>query len=142
QKPFGGRREEFGWYQSVSCSGNPGFPNTTHPQITLFPNSGFAVATNTKARIIFTAIPNGIGGKGSHTHNDKLSVIASVNGYELLVDSGTGCYTRAPELRNRLRSTAAHNTVMIDEEEQNRYSSSSGGLFRMGNDAQVSRIAE
>ena len=39
-------------------------------------------------------MPNGCRGKGSHTHNDKLSFILRVNGEELFGDSGTGVYTR------------------------------------------------
>jgi hypothetical protein len=91
---------------------------------------------------LFFAIPNGIHGKGSHTHNDKLSFVLRVGGREILCDSGTGCYTRNAEARNRFRSTAAHNTLKIDGAEQNRIFPGSAGLFILGNEAAVSPIEE
>src|SRR5207302_177785 len=79
--------------------------------------------------LLFFAIPNGILGKGSHTHNDKLSFVLRVAGKEVLCDSGTGCYTRDITTRNHFRSTAAHNTLLIDDTEQNRIDQSPLGLF-------------
>src|SRR5262249_45636435 len=37
-----------------------------------------------------------------------------VRGFPLLIDPGTACYTIDPALRDRMRSTAMHNTVVID----------------------------
>ena len=88
--------------------------------ITVLPNSGIGVLRHESAELLFLAIPNGIYGKGSHTHNDKLSFVLRVGGQEVFCDSGTGCYTRDLATRNRFRSTAAHNTLMIDGTEQNR----------------------
>jgi len=89
---------------------------------------------------LFFAIPNGIFGKGSHTHNDKLSFVLRVHGQEVFCDSGTGCYTRDLAVRNRFRGTAAHNTLLIDGTEQNRIDASPRGTFILGNDAAVSPI--
>ena len=50
-----------------------------------------------------------------HAHADTLSFELSVLGERLVVDSGTSLYDAGPE-RLRQRSTAAHNTVVIDEE--------------------------
>jgi uncharacterized heparinase superfamily protein len=85
-------------------------------------------------------MPNGIQGKGSHTHNDKLSVVLRIAGQELLCDPGTCCYTRDASLRNQFRLTAAHNTIMVGDLEQNRISFDTNSLFILSDDAQVSPI--
>ncbi len=85
--------------------------------------------------LVFCAAPNGTRGVGNHTHNDKLSFCLWAQGEWFLVDPGTGCYTRDPALRNRLRSTAAHTTLMVDGQEQNRIDP--GALFSMHDDARV-----
>jgi hypothetical protein len=91
---------------------------------------------------LFFAIPNGIFGKGSHTHNDKLSFVLRLGGREIFCDSGTGCYTREIATRNRFRSTAAHNTLLLDGTEQNRIFPGPRGFFIIGNEASVSPIQE
>jgi len=55
---------------------------------------------------------------GGHGHADALSFILSSGDRELLVDPGTGVYNGAPRWRNYFRSTRAHNTVVIDGEDQ------------------------
>ncbi len=110
--------------------------------IKVLPKSGIGVLQHRSAELLFFAIPNGIFGKGSHTHNDKLSFVLRVDGQEVLCDSGTGCYTREIATRNRFRSTAAHNTLMIDGTEQNRIYPGPLGLFTLGNEATVSPIEE
>src|SRR6266436_2848813 len=107
---------------------------------TVFPNSGIGILRHRSAELLFFAIPNGIFGKGSHTHNDKLSFVLRVGGQEVLCDCGTGCYTRDIATRNRFRSTAAHNTLLIDGAEQNRIDAGPSGLFILGNEAAVSSI--
>ncbi|PYX81612.1 MAG: hypothetical protein DMG70_18500 [Acidobacteria bacterium] len=108
--------------------------------VEVLPKSGIAVLRHRSAELLFFAIPNGILGKGSHTHNDKLSFVLRVAGKEVLCDSGTGCYTRDITTRNHFRSTAAHNTLLIDDTEQNRIDQSPLGLFVLGNEASVSAI--
>lgn len=53
---------------------------------------------------------------GGHAHCDCLSFEMSLDGRCLFANSGTGCYQGAR--RAFFRSTAAHNTVMIDGREQ------------------------
>jgi hypothetical protein len=106
--------------------------------VKLLPGSGIAVIRSGEASIVFSAMPNGLGGKGSHTHCDKLSIVFRLGGNEVFCDSGSRCYTRSAELRNLDRSTQAHNTVMIDQADQNTLGTE---LFRLGNEAQVSPIA-
>jgi len=56
---------------------------------------------------------------GSHVHNDILSFELSMFGNDFIVDPGTYIYTPDFKARNRFRKTRAHNTVMIDHQEQN-----------------------
>ncbi len=60
----------------------------------------------------------GVNGKGTHAHNDQLSFELYYKGEKQLVDPGTGCYTCDPDVRERYRSTAAHNTLRIHGLEQ------------------------
>jgi len=117
---------------------NCGSPST----IKVLPNSGIGVLKHGSGELLFFAIPNGISGKGSHTHNDKLSFVLRVGGKEVLCDSGTGCYTKDIATRNRFRSTAAHNTLSIDGAEQNRIDAGRLAAFILGNEATVSPIQE
>jgi hypothetical protein len=137
---YGGRKDDAAWHAPVSDSPERKPSEVLGHARTVFPISGVAVARSGLAQVVFLAMPNGINGKGSHTHNDKLSLIVRLDGEELFRDSGTGCYTRDSELRNRLRSTAAHNTIRVDGEEQNRFSLSPGALFHIFDDAQVTPI--
>ena len=111
-----------------------------HSRLTVFAQSGVAIARLGACEAVFCAIPNGIRGAGSHTHNDKLSVIVRIRGTELFCDSGTCCYTRNPDLRNQFRATDAHNTVVIDGAEQNDFSLEPQFVFCMGDQAAVSPI--
>ena len=56
---------------------------------------------------------------GTHTHNDLMSFELSLDGKDVIVDAGTYLYTSSIHDRNEFRSTAKHNTVIVDEEEQN-----------------------
>lgn len=55
----------------------------------------------------------------THTHNDLLSFELSLNGIDILVDSGAYLYTSSKNDRDAFRSTYKHNTVVVDNEEQN-----------------------
>lgn len=62
----------------------------------------------------------GTAGLGNHKHNDLLSFTLEYDGFPVFVDPGSFVYTADAEARNQFRSTRAHNTVMIDDQEQNR----------------------
>lgn len=108
--------------------------------VRVFAQSGMAIIRQQETEALFFAMPNGINGRGSHTHNDKLSLVLRVSGEELLCDCGTYCYTRDAATRNRFRSTAAHNTVIVDDQEQNRIDTRPIALFCLADDAHVSPI--
>ncbi len=83
-------------------------------------DAGWYVMRKGDTCIVVSCGPNGQAGFGGHAHNDKLSVVLTLQGRELLVDPGTFVYTRDPDARNRFRSTACHNTVTVNGREQNR----------------------
>jgi len=139
-----GSTEDAKWYGLTDANGVSSSavsqPQACRQKVAIFPQSGIAIAKTEHAEVLFFAVPNGIFGKGSHTHNDKLSFVLRLDGEEVLCDSGTGCYTRDPEVRNRFRATAAHNSVLVDGEEQNSINRGQDGLFCIGTQAEVTRI--
>jgi len=149
QRLFGegsGAGDDAAWYGLTDTTQIPySQPQINHDSansIKVLPKSGIGILQQESAELLFFAVPNGIFGRGSHTHNDKLSFVLRVSGQEVLCDSGTGCYTRDMAMRNRFRSTAAHNTLLIDGTEQNRIPPGPLGLFILGNEAAVSPILE
>ena len=52
---------------------------------------------------------------GGHAHADALAVQLTVGGKPLLLDIGTYSYHETKELRDYFRSSAAHNTLTIDD---------------------------
>jgi hypothetical protein len=77
--------------------------------------------------------PHGAVG-GAHAHADALSFELAARGRTLLVDPGTYTYTGSSEMRDLFRSSAAHNTLVIDDES----SSVMGGAFNWKHAAQCS----
>jgi hypothetical protein len=55
---------------------------------------------------------------GGHAHADALSLTFSRRSAPLLIDPGTACYTIDPARRDWFRSTAMHNTVVVDGRSQ------------------------
>ncbi len=58
---------------------------------------------------------------GTHTHNDLLSFELNLGGKDILVDAGTYLYTSSDSNRNVFRSTSKHNTIVVDDEDQNEF---------------------
>lgn len=69
--------------------------------------------------LCFNTSGAGINGRGSHGHNDALSIEVSAGGRALIIDPGTYVYSADLEKRHLFRSTAYHSTVQIDGLEQN-----------------------
>jgi hypothetical protein len=61
----------------------------------------------------------GLNGRGSHGHNDALSIEVCIGDRAFIVDPGSYVYTADLTQRNLFRSTAYHSTARIDGEEQN-----------------------
>lgn len=60
----------------------------------------------------------GLGSIAAHGHADALSVMISVEGEPFVVDTGTYAYHEDPRWRDYFRGTAAHNTLMVNNEHQ------------------------
>ena len=70
---------------------------------------------------------------GTHTHNDQLSFEFSIGEEDIIIDPGTYLYTSSIKDRNEFRSTRKHNTVMVDDEEQNNLSETNAFVVGINN---------
>ncbi len=86
-----------------------------------FRAAGVYVLRSANDHVFIDGGPVGMAGRGGHGHNDCLSFEAALDGILLVADSGCYVYTASVEWRNRFRATAAHNTPLVDGEEQNRW---------------------
>jgi hypothetical protein len=77
-----------------------------------FPSSGYIVLRGEDGHAIVDTGRHGFL-NGGHAHADALSLVLSVHGTPLLIDPGTAAYTVDPRTRDRFRSTAMHNTVVV-----------------------------
>ena len=112
-----GQWEDFWWSGGTDSGGfraDPLPPLERH-----FPDAGIAIHRSPQA---YLAVTNGIVGTkgfGNHKHNDLLGFEFHPNGIPLVVDPGSYVYTSDLAARNVFRSTAYHNTLMVDGVEQN-----------------------
>jgi uncharacterized heparinase superfamily protein len=88
-------------------------------QSVAFPAGGYYVMrdgwTADSNYLLFDCGPHGTDNCG-HAHADALSFELAVNGRTLLIDPGTYTYTGSKEMRDWFRSSAAHNTLTVDNE--------------------------
>jgi heparinase II/III-like protein len=128
----GERTEEAIWLLGGLHPRQPGDATTSVPS-RAFPDSGIYLMRGKGLYLLIACGAVGTQGIGNHKHNDVLSFEFQVDGQDLIVDSGSYIYTPEPAWRNHFRSTAAHNTVMVDDAEQNRFGE--GSLFWLHADA-------
>ncbi|WP_041282162.1 heparinase II/III family protein [Desulfohalobium retbaense] len=82
-------------------------------RVTQLPDTGYIRVDAGEAVAFLDTAPIGPDYLPGHAHADTLTFALSVWGQRLIVDSGASCYGLGPE-RLRQRSTAAHNTVVVD----------------------------
>jgi hypothetical protein len=99
-------------FQGMSCS-------TEYAVSKAFPHAGIYIMRDGDLYLCFNASDAGINGRGSHGHNDVLSIEVSAGGRAFIVDPGTYVYSADLGKRHEFRSTAYHSTVKIDGREQN-----------------------
>ncbi|MCH7690353.1 MAG: alginate lyase family protein [candidate division Zixibacteria bacterium] len=91
---------------------------TSKPKSRFLKSSGYAVIRDDRTHLTFDAAPITGLGFGGHKHNDLLSITLEIDKVPFLIDSGTACYTSDYHKRNLSRSTAVHNTIRLDDQEQ------------------------
>ena len=88
------------------------------PAVILFPDTGYAMAqTHRRDHVVFDVGHHGFL-NGGHAHADALALVVSMGGRPLLIDPGTSTYTMDAALRDRMRATGSHNTLLLDGRQQ------------------------
>jgi hypothetical protein len=89
-------------------------PTDREPSSQTFPDTGYVVMRNGAGG--HAVLDAGLHGymNGGHAHADALSVAMTLGGRPFLVDPGTSTYTTDGPLRDRMRSSMNHNTVVLD----------------------------
>jgi hypothetical protein len=83
-----------------------------------FEETGYVVLRDADGNhAVFDTGPHGFHNAG-HAHADALAFTLTLGRRPLLIDPGTSTYTMDGALRDRLRSTASHNTVTVDGRSQ------------------------
>jgi Heparinase II/III-like protein/Heparinase II/III N-terminus len=89
--------------------------------LTTFEDSGYSVLKSSgrvPSRLILDHGPLGMPPCYAHGHADALSIQLRMGGQDILSDTGTFTYSGHPEWRRYFRGTSAHNTVVVDGQDQ------------------------
>lgn len=113
-------------YESLAVSSDP---VRSQP----FPDAGTYLLRDEDKYLLFNLSGAGGNGRGSHGHNDALSIEVSAGGRAFIVDPGTYVYTADLLQRHLFRSTAYHSTIQIDDAEQK--TTNAGTPFVIGDEA-------
>lgn len=114
---FSGPRSEISWLLGASTAA--GLPEqAASPSPAAFRDGGVYILAAGSDHVFIDCGPVGLANRGGHGHNDCLSFDAMLDGVHIAVDPGSFVYTASWEWRNRFRSTAAHNTPLVDDSEQ------------------------
>jgi len=102
------------------------FPNTTNlfdsqTQSCLFKHAGIGIIKNNHIYLITGRNNPNNNAFSAHFHNDIGSFELNINKKDFIVDPGTYCYTENLDIRNKWRSTSAHNTILTNNIEQNNF---------------------
>jgi len=93
-----------------------------------FPRGGMYMMRHGAQYLAVNCARLGRRGRGSHSHNDRLSFELCCDGASFIVDPGTYVYNGCRKWRDAFRSTAWHNTVTVDGQEMNRFPEQPFGL--------------
>ena len=88
--------------------------------LTALIDSGYFVLRDSSKNnfLLFDCGPMGPDHRNQHGHCDALSFELSIAGQRMVVDTGVNDYYGDIDSRQFVRSTRAHNTVVVDDEEQ------------------------
>ena len=118
-------------YSSRTIGYTPAIPQTTLTQQVL-EDAGYYVARLDQNMLIMDCGDIGPAHQPGHTHCDMLSYELWLDGVKVITNCGNFDYENGPQ-RHYSRSTAAHNTVELDGQDQ----SEIWGAFRVGRRARV-----
>jgi hypothetical protein len=92
----------------------------SEPQRELFREGGLACVRtdNGTIRLLMDFGALGYTSIAAHGHADALSIWLAIGDEYFLIDAGTYAYHSHPEWRSYFRSTASHNTVRVDGQDQ------------------------
>jgi len=107
------------------------------PKVIPLDASGYRMYKKGKYEIVVDVGPIGPDYIPAHGHCDMLSFVLHMDGSPFIVDTGTSTYESGPR-RHYERSTAAHNTVCVNGEEQSQI----WGCFRVGRRAEIKILAD
>ena len=82
-----------------------------------FEIGGAYLLKNNRFNVFISCFPIGQDGKGGHNNLDTGNFTLSINGKQIIVDPGTGTYTRNKIKRDKFRSYSYHNTLFTSEDE-------------------------
>jgi uncharacterized heparinase superfamily protein len=118
-RAFSGDRSEVFW--TLGAEAAAALPHAaTPPSSRAFGDGGFYVMRSTADHVFVDCGRVGLADRGGHGHNDCLSFEAVLDGVRLVSDCGAFTYTGSFDERNLFRSTASHNTPIVDGQEINR----------------------
>jgi hypothetical protein len=100
-----------------------------------FSQGGFYIMRHQNLYMIVDCLSDDLQAPTGHRHNSRLSFELFAYGRSFIIDPGAYIYTANPEWRNIFRSTAYHNTIQVDGQEQNEFDSFN--LFSLGRQTQV-----
>lgn len=127
--PEGDACESSFWWTGHACpASTSGEHDDQRPEFVsnAYRESGYFLlrsdAFGSRTSILFDCAELGYGEIAAHGHADALSFSLSAYGHYLMVDTGTYDYFTSQSWRNYFRSTAAHNTVEVDGENQSHMS--------------------
>lgn len=132
--------ETIGWlYGSEALEAAAALPLAQSVPVENFPDGGVTIVRFAEGACVlaFDHGPLGFGRLAAHGHADALSVQLYVDGEPVLIDPGTYIYNGNCGMRDRFRSTRAHNTVSVGGRDQ----SEALGPFLWGRKANVSGFA-
>src|SRR5262249_10693722 len=109
--------EEALWIAGSAGAAPPVTSTPPAPKSGALPETGYYVSRSASEHLVIDGGPHGYQ-NGGHAHADALSLTMSVNGFSLFIDTGTARYTIDAPLRDRMRSSAMHNTLTVDDRSQ------------------------
>ena len=106
-----------------------------HLKSNAFTHAGFYIMRKNGLYMMTDCQPNDILAPSAHKHNGRLSFELFAYDKSFIIDPGAYIYRASKDMRNLFRSTKYHNTVVVDNEEQNRFREDI--MFHMNYDAGV-----